>query len=209
MDLKATQRLLASLYTDETLRQRFLSAPSAVAVEFGITGADARHLAGLSSSQLSGFSRSLTRKRLQELRRVLPATCRALGPRLEDLFARHAAEYHPTGLHRHAADAAAFAAFVARPPLAVPGAVADLASYESHALQFHLGRKFPLLAVFHSDPRRYAPAESDGARPPCLTLAVWFHLFGRPRNLVVTFPFPAVWRWRRARDAAMAQVSRT
>jgi hypothetical protein len=183
VDLKATQRLLARLYTDDTLRQRFAVDPASVAKELNIALDAARQMKGLSGAQVATFARSLARKRLNEVQRALPATCGALGSRLAQLFGRYAAQFHPQGMHRGLTDALVFAKSLSREPRTI----ADLARYEANWLQFRYGRAWPLLAIFRSDPR-----ESSGGRrhehDDRWLVAVWFRFAGRPRHVIVRLP---------------------
>ena len=190
MDLKATQRFLAELYTDEAQRQRFAARPQAVAEEFGIAPDAARQLAELSAAQVAGFARCLQRKRLNEVRRMLPETCRALGSDLAQVFEAHAARFQPQGVRRHLDDALAFARFLSQSP-GVNTDLVDLARYEAHWLRFRQGRVGPLLAIFRSDPRETATgccAESGHNRG---LLACWFRLGGRLRHVAIRLP--CVW----------------
>jgi hypothetical protein len=186
MDLNATQRLLAKLYTDSALRQRFSVERGAVAKEFGIAPDEARQLEHLPVEQLAAFARTLERKRISELRRALPATCRALGSRLHHLFELHAARFHPHGAQRHVDDAVAFARFLFR--ARDPTGVADLGRYEANWLRFRNGRAWPLLAVFRSDPRGLAAGRSAEPDRSRWLIALWFRLAGRPRHLALRLP---------------------
>jgi hypothetical protein len=211
MDLKATQRLLAELSTDDALRQRFAVAPETVAEEFGFDPDVARQLAGLSVAQVTGFACCLHRKRLNEMRRMLPATCRALGSRLAHLFELHAARLKPQGAGRHVDDAVAFSSFLSHwssphgtkltlddrssitatgcgGPTGVAPGIADLASYEVHWLRFLKGRIWPLLAIFRSDPREAMTGRSSELCDNRWLLACWFRLRGRPRHVAIRLP---------------------
>ena len=112
MGLAETQRLLAQLSTDSGLRERFGTDPEGVSTEWGL-GADDRDAMGrLSVNQLQFFARSLQIKRLGEVRKLLPQTCRALGLRAVPLFRRFADQSVPSGLHKHRTDALGFAVFL-------------------------------------------------------------------------------------------------
>ena len=184
------QHLLAVLYTDAALRQRFSIAPESVAEEFGIDAAAARQLADLPSAQVGGFARSLLRKRMNEVGRLLPATSRVLGARFAPLFESHAAQFQPQGLRRHFDDAVAFAAFLSRSQDIVVRE-ADVARYEVLRLRFRQGRVWPLLAMFRTDPRDAATggAGTGGNR---WLLACWFRFGGRVRHVAIRLP--RVWK---------------
>jgi hypothetical protein len=207
MDLKTTQQLLARLYTDESLRKTFFSEPMVVATEFGITDDETRQLAHLSRRQVEGFARSLERKRLQELRRALPETCQVLGTRLEELFGRHAAAYQPSGLYRHAADALAFATFLAQTPSDIPEAISELARYESTWLRFRLRKTWPLIALFRIDPRAVSRTVRDHSPRPRFTIACWFRIAGRVRHLLLTLPIRGLSREIQHRDTRATPIA--
>jgi hypothetical protein len=181
MDLKATQRLLAELYTDGALRQRFAVSPADVAKEFGIAPAEAHHLEELSAAQLAGYARCLKRKRLSELRRALPGTCRALGADLAGLFDLHAARYQPQGVNRQVDDAVAFAESLrdARHRIAEP------ARYEANWLRIRHGGFWPRVAFFRSDPRETATGGTTEYGSKRRLIACWFRLGGRPRHMAI------------------------
>ena len=184
MDLSAIQRLLAGLYTDDELRQRFSVNATAIAKEFGIVPEDARQLEDLSTAQVAGFARTLERKRLNELQRTLPGTSRALGSRLAHQFGLHVARFHPQGMRRGLDDAIAFANLLS----CDPGRIADLARYELSWLQFRHGRTWPVLAVFRSDPRETATGRCLMSNDNRWIIAVWFRFAGRPRHLAIRLP---------------------
>lgn len=134
MGLAETQRLLAQLYTDGALRQRFFADPASVGGEWSLSPDDLRSLSGLSSSQVDLFSRSLQAKRLGEIRKLLPQTCRALGLHTVPLFRQFGDTFVPSGLHKHRVDALAFAAFLETLPpeeIALPLWLPDLLRYEA------------------------------------------------------------------------------
>ena len=147
MGLAEQQRLLAQLWTDSTLRGQFLRDPAGVAAMFDLDTAEAEALSSLGAGPLGEFAETLFRKRRNEVEKLLPATCRVLGPaRLRLLFHRHANCYFPEGVKRHRNDALAFAAFLerkGRSGLAEPRWLLDLLHLESDALAatdpaFHL-----------------------------------------------------------------------
>lgn len=184
MDLKTTQRLLAALYTDAVLIERWSVEPQVVAEEFGLGPEASRALANLSAAQVTGFARTLVRKRLSEMRRGLPRTCRVLGQRLEPVFAKHAATFHPQGVQRGLDDALAFARFLS----GEREHAADLAHYEANWLLFRYGRTWPMLATFRSDPREVANGPGTDAHDKRSIVAVWFRFAGRVRHVVLRIP---------------------
>lgn len=176
MDLIAQQQLLARLFTDKALRERFFSEPESVAPELGVLPEEARQLADTARAEIAAFSQTLVRKRLADLQHVLPHTCRALDGRLAGLFEPHAAAFHPQGTHKHLADAQGFAAYLRRQAPAVASEIAELARYETIRLEFRLGRRLPRLALLRCDLRDLQRTGLPGAGR---TLEIWARVAGR------------------------------
>jgi hypothetical protein len=133
MGLAETQKVLARLYTDAGLRERFFADPLKTGEELGLGREEVRQLSLLSARQVNFFASSLHAKRLQEVRDLLPLTVRALGERAAPLFREYAETNLPGGIKKHRADAAAFAGHLTKTG-AIKGAgsewVAELARYE-------------------------------------------------------------------------------
>jgi len=114
MGLAQTQQLLAQLYTNTELRQRFFANPQTVGAELGLSEAQTQKLAQLSAQQVNIFANSLKWKRLGEVRELLPRTARVLGKNFNDLFWRYAETHLPQGIKKHRQDAIAFASFITK-----------------------------------------------------------------------------------------------
>ena len=114
MSLETVERALAQLYTDDQFRERFYTAPEGAAAEIGLDDDELRGLLAIDRSQVERFAESLRRKRLGEVRELLPALREAMGEReLADAFLEFAREFVPEGVQKHHADAMAFAAWAA------------------------------------------------------------------------------------------------
>jgi hypothetical protein len=196
MGLAHWQDLLARLYTDAALRERFAADPQAVGREFGLGPEEAARLAELSTAQLRHFAASLVTKRRREVEKQLPLARRALREAVfAELFRRHAAAFHPAGARKHRDDAVAFAAVLERAARAGeigPAWVADLVRYEAATLV--MGDPSRLWAA-----RRFRHSlvdlvrdglEGGGAPPSRTSLVLWFRLArrGRVRRLVLALP---------------------
>jgi hypothetical protein len=204
--LAEQQVLLARLYTDADLRQRFFAEPTQVGARLGLSTPEAQNLARLSVPQVSRFAASLHAKRLKAVRRLLPCTGRALGERFAPSFRRHATGYVSQGTKRHRDDAIAFSDFLAR--MAQTKAeqdqqeqhplepwVADIARYEAAWLYMvNSGRPgllvrrfgYPIAALMQVLARDQVPPTP--ARRPCLGLWLRPSLQGDVRHLVLSLP---------------------
>lgn len=191
MGLLKTQQFLARLYTDAALRERFFRDPKAVATELGLDPDDAQQLAQLSVSRVSFFAGSLVRKRLNEVRKLLPLSSRVLGRTFGNLFWRYAETHTLEAYKPHQQDAVNFAIYLQQgvAEYVTPGWAIDLARYEAAYIEtIGLGRRwtvrwfrYPLRKLIQSLITR------DGAPPPAPrpALAIWFRLShgGKLRHL--------------------------
>jgi hypothetical protein len=112
MGLGEIQRVLAQLYTNAALRERFFADPQAVGEELGLSDAEVQQVAQLSTQQVNLFANSLHSKRFGEVCKLLPLTYRVLGKHFVLLFRRYAETYIPQGIKKHRDDAISFATFV-------------------------------------------------------------------------------------------------
>ena len=79
MSLQKQQDFLARLFTDESLRQNFLSEPKKIGLENGLADTDIAELQTVLPEQLTFFADSLYWKRLREVEKFLPLTKKILG----------------------------------------------------------------------------------------------------------------------------------
>ncbi len=133
MGLAKLQGVLARLYTDAGLRERFFADPQTVGEALGLSDEESQQLAQLSAQQVNFFADSLKRKRLNEACKLMPLTHRVLGKRFGALFRRYADTHVPRGTKKHLEDALAFSAFVeqASPIKGIERWTVDLLRYEA------------------------------------------------------------------------------
>src|SRR4249919_2832862 len=105
MGLAEVQLVLAQLYTNTALRERFLSDPQAVGTELGLAPTEIQEVAQISARQVTLFANSLRSKRFGEIRKLLPLTYKVLGQKLHALFQQYAETYVPHGIKKHHDDA--------------------------------------------------------------------------------------------------------
>jgi hypothetical protein len=188
MGLAQVQQLLACIYTDPGVRDRFFSNPRVVGEAFGLTSEEARQLGRMSEPRARSYADSLRRKRFNGVRKLLPLTGRALGRRFAELFERHAEAFTPRGHGKPRQDALAFAAFLERAASAgqIPSSlVAALARYEAANLQAaDPARRLTLCWLPAPVDRLVRQAERGAearAEPPRPAVALWFRPTPRSR----------------------------
>ena len=145
--------------------------------------------------QVHFFARSLLRKRLGEVAKLLPRTRRVLGePWFEALFVGFAQTYLPQGTKKHWEDAITFAGWLRRQSspkdtgsggvTLPPRWIVDLAGYEAAALQASRSRsRFLLVRRFCFPPALLARDLASGQQvcvagpsPASGCLAIWIRL---------------------------------
>jgi hypothetical protein len=190
MELARQQQVLAQLYTNAELRRRFFTHPEATGQSLGLSLSAAQQLAQISVSQVRYFARSLQRKRLKEVAKILPATHRLLSSQFDELFLKYSQQPFPRRVNKLAEDARAFVEFLDASLRVTQPWMADLARYEAAWLtastQCLVARWFRFPA--HKLRELSAPLESPPECQP--TLALWFRspLSGRLRHLILCLP---------------------
>ncbi|MBD2743120.1 hypothetical protein [Coleofasciculus sp. FACHB-1120] len=196
MGLAQTQQILAKLYTNTLLRERFFANPQAVGEEFGLSSDESQHLAKLSAQQVNLFASSLKRKRLGEVRELLPLTQRVLGKSFAELFWRYAETHVPGGIKKHLEDAIAFATFIennAQLKEIEPPWVVDLARYEKSWLLAAEPTFRLTMCRFRYAIDKLARMTQQEVEPLLLlqpTIVFWFRLSARSqlRHIVISLP---------------------
>ena len=205
MGLAQVQALMAGLFTDEPLRERFFDDPTAVGREYDLSADELRQLERLSERQAHFFAAALLHKRLNGVAGLLPLTREALGDRFHDLFERYASSYAPRGVHKHRDDALAFAAYLERlarvQPLG-PVSALDQLRYEAAWLRAAQPEPCCLIRSFRhpvtTRPRLFShqgPTATSGNG----AIGIWLRLSPRGRLRHTIWPrwWPSLW-WSRA-----------
>ena len=206
MALEEIQRVLAKLYTDAVLRERFFADPQRVAEGMGLSFYEAHELAQLSAEQVNFFARSLQRKRLNEACKLLPITHRMMGKRFAPLFLKYANTRVPTGPKKHLEDAIAFSSFleqVARVNFIIPLWAVELVRYEATCLKAVDPTCWCAVVWFRYPIKNLLRCctEGNGTPVPVLqpTIALWLRLSRRKRvrHVILSLPRPMITRrWR-------------
>ena len=191
MGLAEIQLALARLSIDPAFRDRFFADPPAGGRELGLNFDESQKLAGIPRKQIEQFAASLRHKRLDQVRRTIPLTARALGGRFAELFERYVVESTPRGSKADLDDAAGFVAAIGQwdgriePPWAV-----DLARYELAWRHATRSARAPVLRLFRFQVARLASDREPDPIVPRLTLAFWWrpNRRGNVRHIVISMP---------------------
>jgi hypothetical protein len=184
MALAAVQAILARLFTDAPFRSAFFDDPIAVGRSCGLDPAEARSLAEVSRKEVEEFAATLRRKRVADVRQVLPLTARALGDAFAD-YVRPAIA-GPARAGRHRDDARAVAGHLrrlARSRELAPPWVADLVRYEAAFSEAQRRPACMLVRCFRFPVAALAAAILVGAPTvgiePRMTVGLWLRWPGR------------------------------
>ena len=197
MGLADTQRLLARLYTDARVREKFFQNPAAVAAELSIPAPDLAQLAQLRPREITRFARALQNKRCGNVAKLLPHTRRALGREFTTRFLAWTESTAPGASHHPLDDARQFAAQLLAPAVAKnklsPWLIA-LLRYESAALQAAASRRCFILRWF---PWAIADLQKCARSPRLHTnlrarlgFCLWWRLAPSARLRFITFALP-------------------
>ena len=197
MGLATVQQVLAQLYTNTVLRERFFENPQAVGKELGLSFDEIQQLAQLSSQQVNFFANSLKRKRLGEVRKLLPLTQKSLSKEFSPLFWRYAETDLPQGINKHWQDALNFCTFIEKVAL-TEGLeqpwVLDVVRYEKVWLQtldptrrFHWCRFDRAIKPLVESLKQPTVTPVLLAKP---TIGIWFRISrqGQLRHLIFSLP---------------------
>ncbi|MBH8577655.1 hypothetical protein I8752_32765 [Nostocaceae cyanobacterium CENA369] len=179
MGLAQTQQVLAQLYTNTELRERFFANPQAIGAELGLSCDEAQQLAQVSLREVSIFANSLKWKRLGEVRELLPRTAKVLGKNFTALFWQYAESYLPKGIKKHREDAIAFSNFIIKVSQAEslsPTWVSDLVRYEqTWLLAYEPSSRFSV-CFFRYPVNKLGTSETINPLP---TIAIWWRFSAR------------------------------
>jgi hypothetical protein len=186
MSLINLQQTLARIYTDSKLRDDFLTNPDVVGKNLGLNCQEIQQLSNLSRQQVNLFANSLKRKRLGEIRKLLPLTNKILGKEFDRLFWRFSETYLPTGNKKHLLDSIAFSEFLTHdlskslPTEKIqPLWLLDVLHYETIRLKMFQGKQYLICDRFNYDLESLINSLHSNSQPllkPQPTMGIWFKL---------------------------------
>jgi hypothetical protein len=141
MSLQQQQDFLARLFTDEGLRQNFLSEPDKIGTENSLNQTEINDLKTVLPEQLNFFADSLYWKRRGEVEKFLPLTRKVLGEDFDNLFREFAQDFNPQSVKKHLEDAFEFCKFLQKQNISELSK--NAAKYEQSKLEFFgYGKQF-------------------------------------------------------------------
>ncbi len=194
MGLIEVQRVLAQLYTNVELREKFLANPQQIATEFGLNSVDIEHLTALSAFHLREFANSLQHKRLGEVSKILILTEKSLKTKFAELFLEFTSNYLPSGIKKHRDDAIAFAKFIASPiHKDILEWCQEIALYEATRLQLVESKKLLIFRKFRYPLKQIIQSLFRGEEiitTKKLTLVIWVRIPGQTTWYHYFVPIP-------------------
>ncbi|MCA1635672.1 MAG: hypothetical protein LC802_18775 [Acidobacteria bacterium] len=201
MGLAEVQQLLARLYTDGELRERFFVDPLKVGRDLGLTAEEARHMARLPSSQLNMFADSLLNKRLLGVGKLLPLIRRVLSDRFTTHFRRFAATRDYDGHTQYLGDALEFARYLEehlREERVGSGWILDLLRFERARLKASDPSRRWVARYFRHDISRLVRSVARKEKTPIVarrsTVAVWWRPVRRGTVRYAVFAAPSIFK---------------
>jgi hypothetical protein len=141
MSLQKQQDFLARLFTDEDLRQNFLSEPEKIGAKNGLSETEIDDLKTVLPEQLNFFADSLYWKRLREVEKLLPLTQKVLGEDFDNLFREFSQNFNPQSVKKHLEDAFEFCELLQKQNISELSK--NAAKYEQAKLEFFgYGKQF-------------------------------------------------------------------
>jgi hypothetical protein len=192
MGLSQIQQTLAKIYTNSTLKEGFFDRSIVLDRELGLTEEEIEQLTKISSQRVNLFATSLKRKRLGQIRKLLPLTFKCLGKDFSQIFWEYSETFIPSGIKKHQQDAIEFANFLekkldcaTRTDVVDRDWILDIVRYERSWLTMAISDRLFLGCRFNN---AIAPliesiqkSENEPAKIKKPTFAIWFRLSSRSK----------------------------
>ena len=199
MGLKEQQAALAKLYTSKSSREHLENSGSKEEDSLELSQAEQVKLNSILEGDITSFAISLLRKRLGQVKNMLPGTCALLAEDLWNLFESYAANQPTYGVKRHSTDASNFAHYLAQKnPNGIFNVKAHKAvlKYEQTWINSELSIQFLKVRSFKHDISNYSTWLAKRETTPIYSgkprVCIWFRLSGRHRVLYWEL-FPRFW----------------
>ena len=199
MGLKEQQAVLAKLYTSQSYREHLANSGSTLDDRLQLNEAEQEKLNSILEGEVTSFANSLVRKRLGQVKNMLPGTCALLGETLWDLFKCFAANQPTSGVKRHLIDAKNFSHYLAQKnanEVFNQKAHKAVLKYEQTWLDSELSIRFLKFSSFRHDISNYAQRLAKRVAVATYSgkprLCIWLRISGRQQVLYWEL-FPRFW----------------
>ena len=113
MGLEEQQAALAKIYTSNSLRKLLENSGLNKDCSLSLSQSEQKKLCSMANNKdVRMFALALLRKRLRQIKKILPATCTLLAENLSNLFQAFADDRPTIGVKRHLIDASNFANYL-------------------------------------------------------------------------------------------------
>lgn len=108
MPIDDTQALLGRLYTNSIFRKEFITDKKEFYQKYKLLPETISFMEAISIPQLTFFAEGLLKKRIHEVRALLPLSAKLIGKSFNEFFFEFCDHYTPCGIHKHQEDAIHF-----------------------------------------------------------------------------------------------------
>jgi hypothetical protein len=108
MQIDNMQAILSRLYTNSIFRKEFIADKKNFYQKHTFSSEMISFFEALSIPQLTFFAEGLLKKRMHEVRSLLPLSVKLIGKAFTEFFFKFCDQYAPTGIHKHQEDAIHF-----------------------------------------------------------------------------------------------------
>jgi hypothetical protein len=159
MSLQKQQDFLARIFTDENLRQNFLSESEKIGAENNLSESEIEDLKTVLPEQLNFFADSLYWKRLREVEKILPLIRKVSGENFGKFFREFSQNFNPQSVKKHLEDAYEFCKFLQKQNISE--FAKNAAKYEQAKLEFFgYGKRF-VVCKLDFDVRKFSREDAN------------------------------------------------
>ncbi|HQU83691.1 MAG TPA: hypothetical protein PKY59_11220 [Pyrinomonadaceae bacterium] len=192
MSLREQQNLLARLYTDKNLREKFFAEPKNIGFEFDLTQKEINEIVEIAPQELNFFAESLFWKRLREAEKFLPFTKEILKVDFQIKFKEFSQNFNPQSVKKHLEDAIEFCGFLQK--CEVSEIAKNIAAYESAKISFYgYGKSFSFCKLNY-DLRKYFRGESAEILLKRRKFAIWIKIGNKTRHFFIWHEYFCLFR---------------
>lgn len=177
---------MARLFTDEGLRQNFLSEPAKIGAENGLNESETVDLQAILPEEIGFFADSLFWKRLHEVEKFLPLTKKVLKEDFTKYFREFSRNFNPQTVKKHFEDAFEFCRFLRKQNISE--FAENAAKFEQSKLEFFGGGRLFVFCKLDFDIREIYNQEESTANvnfEKKTKIAVWLKIGKKNKHFFI------------------------